>query len=241
MQSDLRHLHAIAGRDTKVVIDDIAMSGPGSVLSRLNSTGVLVIDELYGPFAGGHVHNPCMRAPDSDATRGRTRRASGEESLCPDWGFAIARFAHPASARPRGGRSRRGAQQLHRRRGQGWGARSSLASNQPTLEKANAHVDRASWTLQAKANCFIGHGAIDVAFGDDPADILTIVTDSESMQQACMSLCVRRAACTAITVPRYFGSRRQHLSNVCFLRANVTLPSCARDGRYDTWVSARAA
>ena len=234
VRSDLRNLHALAGRDTKVVIDDIAMSGPGSVLNHLNSTGVLIIDELYGPFVGGHAHNPCMRAPDSDATRGRKRPPSGEHSLCPDWGFAIVRFAHPASASVRGGQPR--LEGAHHRRQAGKVRGPSPAAQPSTLEKPeNNLAGRGSWTLQTKTNCFSGNGAVDVAFGDAATDILTTVTNVESMVQACKALCLRREGCTAITVPRYFGGRRQYLGSTCFLHANVTLPLCKKDSRFDTW------
>ena len=50
------------------------------------------VDEQYGPFPRDSVHSPCMRA-----TKGE--RLARTTFMCPQWGYAVARFRYRTSAR----------------------------------------------------------------------------------------------------------------------------------------------
>ena len=90
--SDIKALRAVANRQTRAVMDDIGMNGPGSALMKLNASGMLHIEELYGPFPkDSKPHNPCMRVPPGTS---KLRRTS--DNMCPEWGFAVVSYNHPA-------------------------------------------------------------------------------------------------------------------------------------------------
>ena len=87
---DMRHLVKVARTHTRLVIDDIGMQGPGMALRQLNTSGFVVVEEMYGPFPRRSRHSPCMRAP---AGTPEYRAKSGR--MCPTWGFAVASYARP--------------------------------------------------------------------------------------------------------------------------------------------------
>jgi len=98
-RADIEELQAVATARTRMVTDDIGMP-PGYAIKVLNRTGVLSIEEVYGPFARRSKHSPCMRAP------AQTRSAPMGGRMCPLWGFAVSRFLRPGEvlvARAEGG------------------------------------------------------------------------------------------------------------------------------------------
>lgn len=95
-RSDITMLAPLANARTKLIVDDIGVNpGPGSVLKKLNETGKLVIEELYGPYEKDTMHNPCMRRARDDDTRApKLSDANLRLVLCHHWGFAVSRFAN---------------------------------------------------------------------------------------------------------------------------------------------------
>ena len=88
-RADIEELQAVATPRTRLVTDDIGMP-PGYAIKVLNRTGVLAIEEVYGPFPRRTLHSPCMRAPPrANAPRGGR--------MCPLWGFAVSRFRQPGT------------------------------------------------------------------------------------------------------------------------------------------------
>ena len=89
-RADIEELQAVATHETRLVTDDIGMP-PGNAIKVLNRTGVLRIEEIYGPFEKRSRHSPCMR-PTPNANPGR---------MCPKWGFAVSRFLRPGANKTR--------------------------------------------------------------------------------------------------------------------------------------------
>lgn len=87
---DMIAMSNAAAPGARVVIDDIQMP-PGTALSRLNASGLMRIEEWYGPYkplrGGGEPRNPCMRI----------QRPPYE--MCIYWGFAVASYVTRAGSR----------------------------------------------------------------------------------------------------------------------------------------------
>ena len=94
-RADIEELQAIATDRTLVVTDDIGMP-PGFAIKVLNRTGVLRIEEVYGPYPRRTRHNPCMRAP-----QGTPEHRSRSGRMCPMWGFAVSRYRRPGELAPK--------------------------------------------------------------------------------------------------------------------------------------------
>ena len=103
---DVADLRPAATASSRLVMDDISI-GPGCVMRRLARSGVLTIDETYGPFDAPSPHNPCMRS----SGKGR-RRARRGALRC----YIIRRRASIMHGRGRGrsGRARIGAEPVGR-------------------------------------------------------------------------------------------------------------------------------
>ena len=84
-RADLEELNSVANAQTRVVTDDIGMP-PGFAIKVLNRTGLIRIEERYGPYPRKSRYSPCMRAPPKVQANGR---------LCPPWGFAVSRYLRP--------------------------------------------------------------------------------------------------------------------------------------------------
>jgi len=79
---DMADFRAALTPRTRVVVDDIAV-GPGCVMRRLASLGIVRVAETYGPYDAPAKHNPCMR---------------GKRSSCLTWGFSVMLFSEKALA-----------------------------------------------------------------------------------------------------------------------------------------------